>query len=159
VRYFASAVSAADCAKFKLTLGDPKGQQLWEALAVLVAIDLWGSRCLLERVVLSVKSDNVSALTLLTKMRPSAAHDDQGSRIPNMTMAVIARELAMRLVHMSFPPDAVHTPGLGHIIADRLSRTFSPTVEPCELRFLHPALLHAAVDEAPLRLEHWYRTS
>ena len=28
VRYFASAVSAADCAKFKLTLGDPKGQQV-----------------------------------------------------------------------------------------------------------------------------------
>ena len=82
-----------------------------------------------------------------------------GNRVPNMTMAGVARELAMRLVHVSFPPDAVHTPGVGHIIADRLFRAFSPTAEPCELRFLHPALLHAAEDEAPLRLEHWYRTS
>ena len=125
---------------------------------MLVAIDLWGSNCLLERVVLSVKSENVSALTLLTKMCPLAAHDEQGNRVPNMTMAVVARELAMRLVHMSFPPDAVHMPGVGHIIADRLSRAFSPTVEPCELRLFHPALMHAAEDEAPPRLEHWYRT-
>ena len=117
-----------------------------------------GSKCLLERVVLSVKSDNVSALTLLTKMRPSAAHDELGNRVPNTTMAVVARELAIRLVHMSFPPDAVHTPGVGHIIADRLSRAFSPTAEPCELRHLHPALLHAAEDTAPLRLAQWYRT-
>ena len=116
MRYFASAISEADCAKYNFALGDPKGQQLWEALAVLVAIDLWGSKCLLERVILSVKSDNVSALTLLTKMRPSAAHDEQGNRVPNTTMAVVARELAMRLVHMSFPPDAIHTPGVGHIL-------------------------------------------
>ena len=105
------------------------------------------------------KSDNVSALTLLTKMRPSAAHDEQGNRVPNTTMAVVARELAMRLVHMSFPPDAVHTPGVGHLISDRLSRVFSPTSEPGELRHLHPALLHANEDRPPLRTTDWYRTT
>ena len=118
-----------------------------------------GSKCLLERVILSAKGDNVSALTLLTKMRPSVAHDEQGNRVPNTTMAVVARELAMRLVHMSFPPDADHTPGVGHIIADRLSRVFSPIADQCELRLLHPALLHAAEDQAPPRLVQWYRTS
>ena len=101
----------------------------------------------------------MSALTLLTKMRPSSAYDEHGNRVPNTTMAVVARELAMRLVHMSFPPDAVHTPGVGHIIADRFPRVFMPTSEPCELRHLHPALLHAVEDEAPMRTTQWYRTS
>ena len=132
---------------------------MWEALAVLVAIDLWGSKCLLERVLLSVKSYNVSALTLLTRMRPSSAHDEHGNRVPNTTMAVVARELAMRLVHVSFPLDAVHTPGVGHIIADRLSRVFTPASDPCELRHLHLALLHAAEDQAPTRTVRWHRTS
>ena len=40
VRYFASAISEADCTKYNFTIGDPKGQQLWETLAALVAIDL-----------------------------------------------------------------------------------------------------------------------
>ena len=87
---------------------------------------------------LTVKSDNVAALTLLTKMRPSAAHDDTGNRILSATMAVVARELALRLVHLSFPPDAVHTPGVGHIIADRLMRVHSPDGSGGELKHLPP---------------------
>ena len=109
--------------------------------------------------IFSVKSDNVSALTLLTKMRPSAARDEQGNRVPNTTMAVVARELAMRLVHMSFPPDAVHTPGVGHTIADRLSRVYAPTTVQGEIRHLHPALVHATEDKAPPRIAQWYRTA
>ena len=106
---------------------------------------------------LTGRNDNVAVLTLLTKMRPSAAHDDTGNRIPNATMAVVARELALRLVHLSFPPDAVHTPGVGHIIADRLSRTHAPDAPDCEPRHLHPALLHAKMDTAPTRSATWYR--
>ena len=74
------------------------------ALAVIVAIDLWSDQWLTDRVVLKVRSDNLSSLTLLTKMRPPPARDDDGYRVPNTTMAVVARELAMRLVNMSFPP-------------------------------------------------------
>ena len=62
------------------------------------------------RIILKVKGDNVTALTLLIKMRPSGP-----------TMAIIARELALRLVELSFPPDATRTPGVAHVIADRLS--------------------------------------
>ena len=90
-----------------MPIGEAKGQQLWKALAILVAIDLWAKEWLQQRVVLKVRSDKVTALTLLTKMRP-----------PIPTIAIVARELAMRLVDMSFPPDAEHTPGLGHVLAD-----------------------------------------
>ena len=157
-RYFACPLSDDDLAKYKLQRGDPKGQQLWEALAVLVAVDLWSKMCPLERIILSVKSDNVAALTLLVKMRPPAAHDANGVRIPSTTMAVVARELAMRLIIMSFPPDPVHTPGVGHIIADRLSRVHAPDGEKGELKHLHPALLHATADTVPPRTAEWYKT-
>ena len=124
--YFSSPITQHDVAKYKLDIGDAKGQQLWEALAVLVAIDLRSDQWLTDRVVLKVRSDNVSVLTLLTKLRPPSSTDESGHRVPSTTMALVARELAMRLVHMSFPPDGEHTPGIGHAIADRLSaaRTF-----------------------------------
>ena len=62
--YFSSRIDKFDVDKFKYKIGDAKSQQLWEALAVLVAIDLWSDQWLTDRVVLNVRSDNVSALTL-----------------------------------------------------------------------------------------------
>lgn len=157
-KYFATAISAHDIKKYNLIIGEARGQQLWEALAILVAIDMWTSEWHRERIVLEVRSDNVAALTLLTKMRPPAARDDKGDRVPNTTMAVVARELAMRLVDFSFPPDAKHTPGIGHILADRLSRIYSPTGLGRITMDLHPALAAASETTAPIRDDKWYQT-
>ena len=60
--------------------------------------------------VLNIRGDNVGALVVCIKMRPA-----------NATIAIMARELALRLTELSFPPDAVHTPGVAHGLADRLS--------------------------------------
>ena len=155
--YFSSRIDKFDVDKFKYQIGDANGQQLWEALAVLVAIDLWSEKWLTDRVVLKVRSDNVSALTLLTTMRPPPAKDDDGHRVPNTTMAVIARELAMRLVNLSFPPDAEHTPGTGHIIADKLSRVHAPSGNGVVSSDLHPALVNAQETIAPERKPEWYK--
>ena len=122
-----------------------------------MAIDLWSDQWLTDRVVLKVRSDNVSALTLLTKMRPPPARDDDGHRVPNATMAVVARELAMRLVNMSFPPDAEHTPGIGHSIADRLSLVHAPTGTGIVSTDLHPALVTVQETIAPVREPGWCR--
>ena len=73
-------------------------------------------------------------------------------------MAVVARELAMRLVDMSFPPDAEHTPGLGHVLADRLSRVYSPSGEGRITDTLHPALASASETRAPIRDSSWYQS-
>ena len=59
--------------------------------------------------------DNATALTALAKMR---------RRKP--AIGIIARELAMRLAALSFPPYAMHTPGISHVAADALSRGLSP---------------------------------
>ena len=146
-QYFASPITADDETKYGHHIGDNKGQQVWEALAILVAVDLWASEWQQERIVLKIRGDNVTALTLLTKMRPSGP-----------IMAIVARELAMRLVNLSFPPDAEHTPGVGHVFADKLSRVFAPTGAGAITPDLHPAMANASVAIAPTRDATWYKT-
>ena len=115
---------------------------------MLTAIDLWSRTWKQRRIVLKITGDNVTALTLVTKMRP-----------PSPVLAIIARELALRLVELSFPPDAQHTPGVGHIFADKLSRVFSPTGKGTLTPDLHPAMATAQVAEAPVRDSSFYRLS
>ena len=148
---FASQLTAHDSEKFGIPLADAKGQQVWEALAILVAVVLWSQAWQQDRIILKVKADNVTALTLLVKMRPSpsTAHARQ--------LALISRELALHLVDLSFPPDAAHIPGVGHIFADALSRVFAPTGKGKITPDLHPALVTARVDEAPARDKSFHR--
>ena len=115
-QYFASQLTQDESDKYVLPLADACGQQVWEALAMLTAIDLWSDTWKQQRIFPKLTGDNATARTLVTKMRPSSPE-----------LAILARELALRLVELSFPPDAQHTPGVGHIFADKLLRLFSPT--------------------------------
>jgi len=115
---------------------------------MLTAIDLWTEKWKMRRIVLKVTGDNVTALTLVTKMRP-----------PSSELAIIARELALRLVELSFPPDAQHTPGVGHIFADKLSRVYSPTGAGVLTPDLHPVMKTAKEAIAPVRDASFYRLS
>ena len=147
-QYFASPLTKDDSDKYGILLADAMGQQVWEALAILVAVDLWSDTWKQQRIFLKVKSDNVTALTLLTKMR---------TKKDSPELAIIARELALRLVDLSFPPDAEHTPGLGHVFADRLSRVFAPTGKGFITSDLHPAMATAQVAQAPARGPSFYK--
>ena len=80
---------------------------------------------------MKVRGDNVGVLTLLIKMHPTSP-----------TMATIARELALRTVELSFPPEAIHTPGVAHVIADKLSRVPAPGGSG-QCKDIHPALAMA----------------
>ena len=82
------------------------------------------------------------------KMRPA-----------NATMAIVARELALRLAELSFPPDAVHTPGVAHVLADRLSRVFAPKGSGVADNSIHPALVNTVRTTVPTRDASWYRAS
>ena len=144
---FAYKLSEDDARIFNETLdGSCTGQQLWECLAILVAIGIWAGQWSQSRVVLKVRGDNVGALTLLIKMRPA-----------NAKQAIIARELALGLVEFSFPPDAVLTPGIAHIVAYELSRVYAPKGSGVVSNKIHPALEHAKETPAPKRNEAWYR--
>ena len=82
---------------------------------------------------------------MVVKMRPSdAAH------------ATIAKELALRLAALSFPPEAFHTPGVAHVLADKLSRIHMPGAPGLADQSLHHALAGAELTEVPVRNNDWY---
>ena len=95
---------------------------------------------------MEVRSDNVTALTLLVKMRPGSPQ-----------IAIIARELALKLVEFSFPPDAMHTPGVAHILADELSRIHAPGGCGDVSQYRHRSLSDAELATPPPRPESWYK--
>jgi len=145
-RYFGCPISDHDVKTYGQQRGSCDGQQLWECLAVLVALDLWAPLWKQKHVTLQIKGDNVTALTLLLKFRPSTPE-----------MAIIAKELALRLAVLSFPPDAIHVPGVSHIAADALSRVFAPGASNIVDESTHHSLAGAVKDEPPARSDDWYR--
>ena len=76
-------------------------------------------------------------------------------------IAIVARELALRLVDLSFPPDAEHTPGMSHVFADMLSRVDAPLANKglggILLPDAHPAMLHSIRVTTPTRDAKWYK--
>ena len=72
-------------------------------------------------------------------------------------IAIIAREIALKLVEFSFPPDAMHTPGIAHVLADELSRIHSPGGIGDVSQYRHPALTDAKLVTPPARPSSWYK--
>ena len=90
-----------------------------------------------------VRGDNVGALTLVVKMRPSTRQQ-----------AVISREPALVASKAAFPPAILNTPGIAHKLADQLSRIHDPkAATTCE----QPALNGATRTDVPRRDRTWYR--
>ena len=145
-RYFSCPVSEDDLTIFSIERGSCEGQQTLEGLAILVALRLWSDVDSSRKFVLQVRGDNVGALALLLKMRPSSPQQ-----------AIIARELALHIVNYSFPPRVVHTPGISHVIADKLSRVHDSDTVPNNI-LSHHALVTATRTEVPCRDRTWYRT-
>ena len=121
--YFTSPIADHDERRFGIQRGRCEGQQVWEALCLLVALRVWASFWRSRRCVLSVKSDSVSALTLLLVMRPSTPQ-----------LAIIARELALDVSESCYRPVCVaHIPGVSNKLANMLSRAGEHVCIPPEL--------------------------
>jgi hypothetical protein len=115
LEHFSCPITDDDRRIYGISSNDSKGQQLWESLAVLVALRLWQQRWSQHRLNISVRGDNVGSLTLLLKMRPHSSKH-----------AIIAREMALIVIESPFFPQVVHTPGIAHVVADLLSRVCDP---------------------------------
>ena len=74
-----------------------------------------------------------------------------------LTIAIVARELALRLAELCFPPEAVHPPGVAHVLAGRPSRVFAPNGTGIVDKILHPGSEDAQHIEVPVRVLSWYR--
>ena len=143
LEHFACPIQASDRRIYGITSCDSVGQQLWECLALLVALRLWQPLWAPHRLNISVRGDNVGALTLLLKMRP---HSPQH--------AIIARELSLITIESPFFPSIVHTPGLAHVTADYLSRIYD---ESTDTSVEHFSLKGSKLRVCEERDERWYR--
>ena len=146
VSYFADPICSSDREVLALgTVASSSDQQALESLALLVALREWSPQWRDRRVSLAVQSDNIAALSTLSKMQPHSA-----------SLGIVARELALDVCNSSqSPDDVVHIPGIANKTADALSRLYEPTSPPNTIPpHLAPHLLHRC---AP-RSRNWWRT-
>ena len=116
VAWFAIPIQQQDVEVLGVQPGDCKGQQCWESLCCLIAVRIWRTRWASERLLLTVRTDNVTALTMLAKLKASSE-----------SLRIIAREMALDFAMGVFEPDVTeHTPGVQNTIADVLSRRYDP---------------------------------
>ena len=106
VPYFACPLAADDENIHDHLIGADTGQQVWEALCILVALRTWPSYCLSRQCSLTVNSDNISASIVASKLKVTSSE-------------LVARELALVLSEDSYMPRlVVHVPGVMHAWTD-----------------------------------------
>ena len=145
VSYLASPLTQQD--RSILGLGSTPSssdQQAAEALAILVALREWAPRWLTRRVCLSLRTDNVAALTTLVKLQPHSS-----------ALGIIARELALDITASSFSPDeAIHIPCIANRAADFLSRICDPSASAVPPSYLDPQRRHTCA----VKTVSWWRS-
>ena len=124
--------------------GTSEGQQVWAALALLASLRLWSPYWASQRSTVRVKSDSVSALILMMKLKTTG----EGT-------SLIAREAALDIADAIYQPTVLeHIPGVTNTIADWLSREdVSSSASP-----LPSALRQARRRLYPDRNAAWWRT-
>ena len=144
VEYLTDQISPVDCANLGLVVGSPDGQQVLEALAMLVALRTWRARWQQWRSTVAVRGDNVTTLTMVLHFKGSSP-----------ALSMIARELALEVAEAAYRPLlAEHIPGAANVSADALSRLHAPGglyKLPDELRNVQQASVEA-------RPREWYRS-
>eukprot|EP00971_Amphidinium_carterae_P349784 6491222-Amphidinium_carterae.1 len=139
IEFFHDVVTEEDRNRFQQDLSS-KGQQLWEALALLVALRVWHRHWATARCRLLVRGDSVTALTLLVRFTTAP------------TTSLVARELALDVMLAHYPPIvAEHVPGIAHSTCDALSR-YTPGSP------LPACLASAQLVQPPARTDAFFRT-
>ena len=131
ISYIASALDEQDEAMAGVKIGDPAGQQVWEALALLQALKTWATYWKKDGLDLMVSSDSVTALSVMISLRQKPGSQGLGT---------VVKELALEFSRSSYRPRwRQHIPGVSNDLADRLRRRYQPGVE-----FEMPSLLKRA---------------
>ena len=145
IAYFSDELCEFDLRLANAALGSPDGQQVWESLALLMALRIWRSYWVRRGVELHIGSDSVSALSLLMKLRAKPKAKGLGR---------IARELALDFSRCSYRPRwHEHIPGVSNVVSDKLSRRFQPGKS-----FVLPEVLkHATEAKVPIRNENFFQ--
>ena len=141
--YFSDPIGPLDEAMLGVAAGDDKMQQLWEALALLVALRVWREVWSTGRSHLTMEGDSMTALYMLVDVKSRSDI--------NVT---IAREIALELGSAIYRPDCVrHVPGITNKVPDYLSRCMA---EPIASQPLPTVLRNAQRVFPPPRDSSWY---
>jgi hypothetical protein len=144
VAWFAAPLGDEELEALELTRGSCEAQQALEALAALVALRAWAEYWRSTRVLLRIRSDSVSALILVLKLKTTGK-----------AAVVIARELALDIALGNYQPLAMeHVPGIANSVADMLSRKHDPTKD----YVLPTVLANVPETKLPARGRGYYRT-
>ena len=141
ITYFASELTHHDEYIHKQAIGDSRGQQAWECLAVLVALRIWHHRWKHKRVKITIKGDNKSALAMAARLKagPSAK--------------LVARELGLLYTTVQWQPEVEHIPGVANRLADPLSRLKDPN----KVYTIPPQLRSLPRTPTVTRTKSWYK--
>ena len=116
IAYFSCPTDDHDVALFNFERGGSEGQQVCEALAMLVGLRLWATAWKDGRATIEVKGDSISALTLVLCCRTKGQATN-----------IIAREIALDIAETIYRPDlGTHIPGTMNVAPDQLSRIAQP---------------------------------
>ena len=144
LEYWSSPVSLQDADILGIEIGSCRCQLVVEALVILIAPRTWKDTWKHFRVVLAVRADNVSALTLLSYMK--------ARRGP---MATVAREVALDVADGVYSPTlSEHIPGVTNEAADGLSRRHQPN----KIFVRHALLRDAKEIQTADRSRSWWRS-
>ena len=109
-----------------------------------IALRHWSAKWLQTRVVLSIRSDNIAALSMLCKVSARSK-----------ALGIFARELALDISHACYSPEVVeHITGVSNVTADMLSRKFDPHYT----FVVPPALCHLEPDVVEVRDPTWWKS-
>ena len=104
--------SAADAADLQTVIGAAAGQTTWELLAILISLNLWGTRYRSQG--LAILGDHLSSLEAALHLKGRNA------------LSKIGRELAWRRARAGWRYAVGHLPAERNVIADALSRLSAP---------------------------------
>ena len=145
VAHFSEQISRSDRDILGLS-AEPssRDQQVLEAFAILLSLHEFAQHWRTDRVTLTIRTDNIAALTMCARMQP---HSQQ--------LGIIARELALDICEASYSPDIVeHIPGISNIGADALSRICQPGKTTVLPRYLLDDTRHVCTP----RDKSWWRS-
>ena len=144
LHYFISKVTVEEALLLGQVIGEASSQQTFEALAALVALRAWSHLWKAQRCVLKVRSDSISSLVVVLKLKTCG-----------LGPGIVAREMALDVAEALYRPDVVeHVPGIANKVCDMLSRKHQP-----KATFSLPIALSGASETGvPLRDKAFYRS-
>ena len=143
VALFFARLSEEDEVILNTKRGAADGRQMWECLSILVVLRIWWSYWADRKAIVTIRGDNIAALTLGARLKITGPCN------------IIGRDIAMLYAEAAYDARFFeHIPGVGNVVVDALSRVYDPSNR-CRIPSVLSSLSPTPV---PRRGTEWYTT-